>query len=163
LHGSATLAPLAASLAHESRQVDAVGLENVGQLVLGMYGNEGGDQGAGGGAGDDARQETAQEEGLDDAKVAEAEYGAALEDKGGAAECLPCVVYEVELHLVRQASTAGAFVDPIGEAGGQGADVLDTLSDLGDVLVDEVLCAGEGAVVELGGGDVAEVADEAGA
>lgn len=42
-------------------------------------------------------------------------------------------------------------------------DIFDGLGDLGDVLFDEILGAGEGAVVEGRGGDVAEVANQAGA
>lgn len=70
-------------------------------------------------------------------------------------------MYEVQFHLVRQ----GIVVAIQGRCAARGelADVLDRLGDLGDVFLDEILGPGEGAVVELRSGDVAEVADEAGA
>lgn len=175
-----------------------------------MDGDQSGDQGADGGARDDLGQQAAQEQGLDDAEVAHAEDGAALQDQARAAKGLAGVVDEGHFGLHGQgrrrqigagSRDAGRDDSPWGPGGlglvgcglparllidggagrsrggssttkvpargrrgdGSGEEVVDGEDDLGDVLVDDELGAGEGAVVQLGGRDVAQVADEAGA
>lgn len=152
------------ALGRERREVDPVALEHAGELLGRVHRHQRGDQRARRRPRDDARQQPAQEQRLDDPDVAQPEDGAALQHERAPPERLPRVVHKVQLHLVRQdALPAVPAAADACRRRRQGADVLDGLGDLRDVLLDEVLGAREGAVVELRRGEVAEVADEAGA
>lgn len=153
----------------EGGQVDTITIQDVGQLLLGVDGHEGGDERARSRTGDDARQEPAEEQGLDDAEVAEAEDGAALQDEGAPAEGLARVVQEVELALRRERVVHVLRVDVVVvvhlQRRGRRArvDVLDGARHLRRVLLHQVLGARERAVVEPRRGDVAQVPHESGA
>ena len=118
-------------------------------------------QSTGGRACDDTGQQATKKERFHNANMAQTEYSTTLENKSAPAKRLSRVVDKVQLHLIRQ-DGVGA-VQGRWATRGQSADVLDGLGDLGDVLVDQVLGARERAVVELRGGQVPEVSDEAGA
>ncbi|KAI4147821.1 MAG: hypothetical protein LQ340_005366, partial [Diploschistes diacapsis] len=104
----------------------------------------------------DAREQAAQVQGLDDTEVAEPVDGAALQEEPGAAVRLARVVQQVHLVLGRHAVLAVTVH-------GQTGEVADCQAHASDVLVDQDLGAGVGDVVEVGAGDVAEAADQAGA
>lgn len=153
------VAVLGPALGRKRRQVDAIAAQDGGELVLGVDGDEGGDQGACSGASDDAREQAAQEQGLDDAQVAHAEYGAALQHQRAPPKGLPRVMDAVQLHLRRQRRSS-----PMDgrRASREGADVLDRLGDLRNVFIDKVFRAGKRSVIEFGRGDVAQVSHETG-
>lgn len=88
--------------------------------------------------------------------MAQAKDGTSLQHQCTSSECLSGIMQHVQLGLVGQAGL-------VARRGRVGGDILDGEGDLGDVVLDEQLGAGVGAVEQARRRDVAQVAHQAGA
>ena len=138
----------------ERHKVDAVPVEKVQQLVLGVDTHQCSDQRSGPGASDDPRQQTPQIQRLHDPKMAQAKERPALQHERRAPKGLPRIMQQVELRLGREAALVALRRRQRGH-------VLDRQRDLGDVVLDEQLRARARAIEEPRRGDVAQVAHQA--
>ena len=117
------------ALAGERREVDAVARQDPQEILFRVDADQCRHHGARCRPYDDAGEQASQEQGLDDAEMAEAKDGAALQDQGAPAEALFRVVDEIELVLGRDGGgrhAAGArAVSEVG--GGAGVRLVNVL------------------------------------